>query len=191
MAYTTVPTVATGDVWTAANHNQYIRDNFSSLFVGTAAGDVDYYDSASTKAKIAKPSVDSILKNTSAGVPSWIPFAGAVNFSGRQGGNATDWMPAGTTNYSPTTVKMEAGIVSVVCNSDQTTHFQGSTAVTFPAAFTYKPLVFVSIAQVPLAGYIHWAYITATGVSTTAVTISGMVVDASATMIVSWLAIGE
>ena len=28
MTYTTVPTVSTGDVWTASNHNLYIRDNF-------------------------------------------------------------------------------------------------------------------------------------------------------------------
>ena len=48
MAYTAVPTVATGDLWTAANHNTYIRDNFAAgvpdifttkgdLAVGTAA----------------------------------------------------------------------------------------------------------------------------------------------------------
>lgn len=30
MAYTAVPTVATGDLWTAANHNAYIKDNFAA-----------------------------------------------------------------------------------------------------------------------------------------------------------------
>jgi hypothetical protein len=30
MAYASVPTVATGDLWTAANHNSYIRDNFAA-----------------------------------------------------------------------------------------------------------------------------------------------------------------
>lgn len=30
MAYNAVPTVATGDLWTASNHNTYIRDNFAS-----------------------------------------------------------------------------------------------------------------------------------------------------------------
>jgi hypothetical protein len=29
MAYTAVPTVATGDTWTAANHNLYLKDNVS------------------------------------------------------------------------------------------------------------------------------------------------------------------
>jgi len=32
MSYTAVPTVATGDPWSAANHNTYIRDNFAWLF---------------------------------------------------------------------------------------------------------------------------------------------------------------
>lgn len=30
MAYSAVPIVATGDLWTAANHNTYIRDNFAA-----------------------------------------------------------------------------------------------------------------------------------------------------------------
>lgn len=48
MAYSAVPTVSTGDLWTAANHNTYIRDNFiagvpdiittkGDLVVGTGA----------------------------------------------------------------------------------------------------------------------------------------------------------
>ncbi len=52
MAYNVVPTLATGDPWTAANHNTYIRDNFlagvpalaaakSNLFVATAANAAD------------------------------------------------------------------------------------------------------------------------------------------------------
>lgn len=32
MSYTAVPTVATGDPWSAANHNTYIRDNFAWIF---------------------------------------------------------------------------------------------------------------------------------------------------------------
>lgn len=31
MSYTVVPTVSTGDVWTASNHNLYIRDNFRAV----------------------------------------------------------------------------------------------------------------------------------------------------------------
>lgn len=37
MAYSAVPTVATGDLWTAANHNQYIKDNFTALYSRTVS----------------------------------------------------------------------------------------------------------------------------------------------------------
>lgn len=32
MAYTPVPTVNSGDLWTAANHNLYIKDNITALY---------------------------------------------------------------------------------------------------------------------------------------------------------------
>lgn len=32
MAYSVVPTVNTGDTWTAANHNTYVKDNFAYLY---------------------------------------------------------------------------------------------------------------------------------------------------------------
>ena len=38
MAYIVVPTVATGDVWTAANHNVYVRDNFRATIPGVFDG---------------------------------------------------------------------------------------------------------------------------------------------------------
>lgn len=42
MAYSAVPTVTTGDLWTASNHNTYIRDNFAAGVPGiiNAKGDL-------------------------------------------------------------------------------------------------------------------------------------------------------
>ena len=42
MAYNPVPTVVTGDLWTASNHNTYIRDNFAAGVPGIiqAKGDL-------------------------------------------------------------------------------------------------------------------------------------------------------
>lgn len=52
MSYTAVPTVATGDVWTASNHNLYIRDNFRAGIpdVITAKGDLVIGDGANALA---------------------------------------------------------------------------------------------------------------------------------------------
>jgi hypothetical protein len=74
MAYNAVPTVATSDSWTASQHNTYIKDNFAAIWVGTSAGDLDYYTSGATKARLEKPSVDSLLKMGSGGTPSWHPM---------------------------------------------------------------------------------------------------------------------
>ena len=53
MAYSAVILVATGDLWTAANNNVYLKDNMAAAWVGTAAGDTDYYTAATTKTRLA------------------------------------------------------------------------------------------------------------------------------------------
>lgn len=72
MSFNAVPTVANGDSWSAAQHNTYLKDNMAALWPGTTAGDLDYYSAANAKTRLAKPSVTSLLQNSSAGVPSWV-----------------------------------------------------------------------------------------------------------------------
>lgn len=94
MSFNSVPLLATGDWIDAAWGNTYWKDNFAALWPYTTAGDVAYgvsasgalgrlgltvggvmYGGAAAPAWLAKPSVDSILKNTSAGVPSWLALS--------------------------------------------------------------------------------------------------------------------
>lgn len=70
--YSAVPLMATGDWITAGWVNTYVGGNAAAIWVGAAAGDMDYYLSSIEKARLAKPSVDSVLKNTNAGAPSWL-----------------------------------------------------------------------------------------------------------------------
>lgn len=74
MSFTTVPTVSNGDSWSAAQHNTYLRDNMAALFPYTTAGDLAYASASNALSRLAKPSVDSVLKNTSAGTPSWLAY---------------------------------------------------------------------------------------------------------------------
>ena len=55
MAYTAVPIVATGDLWTASNHNTYIRDNFAAGVpdIFTTKGDLAVASAADTAARLA------------------------------------------------------------------------------------------------------------------------------------------
>lgn len=72
MAYTTHPTVVTGQTWTAAAHNLYIKDNFDAIWQGTAAGDMDYYTSPTAKMRIGIGSPGQVMTVNPAGTaPVW------------------------------------------------------------------------------------------------------------------------
>ena len=53
----------------------------------------------------------------------------------RQGGDPTDWQEPGTTTYTPTNVRIQCG--SATCGI-------GGTTVTFPIAFSAKPVCVAS-----------------------------------------------
>lgn len=75
MAYDNSFTAVVGATYTAAQYNTHVRDNFTAVWVYTAAGDIAYATSSTALARLAKPSVDSVMKNTSSGVPSWLAIA--------------------------------------------------------------------------------------------------------------------
>ena len=72
MAFDNSFTAVVGATYTAAHYNTYVRDNFTAVWVYTSAGDMAYATSATALARLAKPSVDSVMKMTSLGVPSWL-----------------------------------------------------------------------------------------------------------------------
>jgi len=59
----------------------------------------------------------------------------------RQGGSATDWNTAGSTNYTPTNVIVQMGSVDVTVSAP---NFFATQSVSFPVAFSAHPLVFVT-----------------------------------------------
>jgi len=72
MAYSAVPLVAVGDLWTAANQNTYLKDNFAAAWVGTTAGDVDYYTGAANKSRLAIGTGGQVQTvNDGATAPEW------------------------------------------------------------------------------------------------------------------------
>jgi hypothetical protein len=186
MGFNIVPTVTTGDSWSATNHNTYIRDNFAEIWKGTAAGDIDYYDSATTKVALAKPSVDSFLKNTSAGVPSWA-YAVATLIKARQGGSTLNYYQNGTTNITPVpeNTKIFIGSANLSFSSSATASLQ----VNYPEAFNKRPLVICSVQQnsgIRVNVYAdpsqNDSYFTIYGEKANTLT---------STYIVAWIAIGE
>lgn len=74
MAYTALATAVTGDLWTAANHNTYIKDNFAAGVpdIFTAAGDIAYATADNTAAALAIGDPSRVLSvNSSGDAPEW------------------------------------------------------------------------------------------------------------------------
>jgi hypothetical protein len=72
MAFTSPFTAVVGTIILSANWNTSGRDNINALWVYTAAGQIVYSTSATTLAKLDKPSVTSLLQNDNTGVPSYV-----------------------------------------------------------------------------------------------------------------------
>jgi len=70
MAFNNSFTAVTGATYTAAQYNTYVRDNLSAIWVGTTAGDMDYYTAATTKARLAIGASGYIL-SSSGSAPTW------------------------------------------------------------------------------------------------------------------------
>ena len=98
----------------------------------------------------------------------------------RQGGGVY-WYTAGTTDYTPTTVRMQTGSMSTATGY----------SVTFPVAFSEKPTVFLSRGELGI-GQEKDVTFGITGISTTGFTYWTWDISASTvgTAVILWLAIG-
>ena len=79
MAYSSVPTVVTGGSWSAAQHNTYIRDNFTALWPYTTAGDIAYAATTTTLTRLAIGTEGQLL-GVSSSVPAWVSGAAADKY---------------------------------------------------------------------------------------------------------------
>jgi hypothetical protein len=147
MSYSAVPTVSTGDLWSAANHNTYIRDNFAAGVpdIFTAAGDIAYATAANAAVALPIGTTNQSLLSSSDGLPFW---GDPPIIAYRQGGSATAWDLAGTTNYTLTAEKtiIQGGSIIVHTNAGAS---QGSGTLTYPTAFANIPLTFVQLLTTP------------------------------------------
>jgi len=142
MSYNAVPTVSTGDTWSAANHNTYIRDNFSAGVpdIFTAAGDIVYATAANaaTTLAIGTPGY-SLIVNPAGDAPVW----GNVNaIYSRQGGSSTDYTESGSSDYPTTGVLIQIGSkqISLPYTSANATGF----TITLTTPYSVKPMIFTS-----------------------------------------------
>jgi len=113
-----------------------------------------------------------------------------VPLIGRQGGSATDWDVAGTTDYSVGEVAMQAGVASGVMTTGDNVVTMDS--IVFPVAFANQPIV-TALVRMRESGYSF--DIVSAGASTTEVQFTlrnsnGANVPSNIDFVVNWLAIG-
>lgn len=133
MSRTTPRTWIYNELITAAIMNLDIRDMLNAYWPFTTIGDIAYASAADTLTRLGIGSAGQLQKvNAGATAPEWFRFLD------REGGSATDWSVKGTTDYIPAAFKFEAGETEIVAANDS-----GSVTITFPVAFSDKPLVLV------------------------------------------------
>jgi len=108
-------------------------------------------------------------------------------FYRRQGGSATDWTTPGTTERTPTTVRMQGGSITVALGSADTVQ---SATVTFPVAFSQPPLVLVTIESGGLVDQVLVAYSDSVSASAFLAVVRRTTSGTARNYTVHWLAIG-
>jgi len=134
-------------------------------------------DAGVTLAKLAADSVD----DTKCG--NRVP-----QFYRRQGGSAGFWNESGTTTYTPTAVRMQAGNLRMSVGDTS-----GEYTITFPTAFSNNPLVFLTgfyTDPTPLPEYADKAIYTVTATTPSEFTVHWTSTETESTVCVNWLAIG-
>lgn len=183
MSYTPVPTVNTGDLWSASQHNTYIKENFAAGVpdIFTAKGDLPAASAADAAGRLAVGSNGQVLKADST---QSLGLAWASIIGRRQGGDPSAWSLYGTTDYTPTAALIQVGVIRWTGSATG-----GNIAVTFPTAYSQNPIVIAS-AQNPSAS--NAIAVSPATASTTAVTFHWEDVGGGTqtSVIINWIAIG-
>jgi hypothetical protein len=159
-----------------------LRDCLLELWKGAAVGDMEYYDSALTKARLGAPASHKILGfSVSGSSPAWEDPT--VVITGRVGGDATNWYTSGSSFFTPATAKIYTGVVAVVLNNQSF----ATVTVTFPVAFSAIPIVIMGVPTAGLSGYFYHQDVATGSFKAGASANNGNI---TATFQVPWIAIG-
>jgi len=157
----------------AASDGQVLVRSGSALVFGQVP-EAGIADEAVTADKIAADAIDDTK------VGNRVP-----QFYRRQGGSASDWSANGSTNYTPTTVRMESGATEITISNGNS---YGTVNITFPTAFSNVPLVFATVGENVNA--ISLVLVTSVSSGGATLRINRATTSGDETRTVYWLAIG-
>ena len=151
---------------------------YSAIVASQASGDLFYGSSATAISRLAVGGANSFLKSNGT-----VPSYGAVCYK-RQGGSSTTWSTSGSSNYTPTTEKIQSGVVTVTITSGS-----GQASVTFPELYYYAPHIVMTPRLLGASARISAP--TIYSVSTTGFTVEVFYIDGgSASVDIHWTARG-
>ena len=190
MTYTAITPPTTGTTISTSTFGIPVVNAITEMWQGQAAGDMAYYTSATTMARLAGGTANANMymrMNNSGSAPAW-DYLNVISY--RQGGDATDWNVPGTTNYTPTKSFMQSGVIEVTWSG-----YTADATITFPTAFAGKPQMLFSYCHVsgyPFAEPITIRTLNSSPPTTTTCPIrltSGN--SSNATVYITWQAIGD
>lgn len=108
MSFDNSYTAVTGATYQASDYNTHTKGNFTAVWVGTTAGDMEYYTSATTKSRLAKGTALQYLRmNSGATAPEW---AALIAPSGLIHTKGTDFTNSSTSTTSASYAAIGAGL---------------------------------------------------------------------------------
>ena len=164
--------------------NAYVHPNHTGDVTSSGGGATTIANNAVTNAKLADMVTARIKGRVTAGTgdPEDLTYAqvlAAILPMNRQGGSPTSFSSGGTTNYTPSNLRVQFGAIPITVASGS-----GSVTITFPVAFSNTPVIF-ALATGALAGDILSIVSVFAGTSQIAA-----VGSSNGTGTLHWLAIG-
>jgi len=139
---------------------------------------------------IINGNLDNTNINASAAiVDSKLSVPNRIKQTQRQGGSATDWNTTGTTTRDVTNPILQCGTITMTSGESGTAPYTASVTVTFPTAYTNKPIVVAS--QTEISATLTIGVMTGS-ITTTSfqITVNASAAGYVAGAVVNWIALG-
>lgn len=123
MGCTIVPSVITGQTYSAGNYNTYVKDNINSLLVFTTAGDLVYASSSTTLARLGIGTEGYVLTVVS-GLPVWatsVPIGVVTSWAGSS--VPTNWLDCDGSLKSKSTYAALYAILGTIWGAGDASNF--------------------------------------------------------------------
>lgn len=113
MSYTTVPSVVTGQTYSAANYNTYVKGNLDALWVYSTAGDIAYATGAAALARLGIGAANRLLVSNGS-MPTWVALASILTAQKQVSSISTDTSSTTFVDIANATITLTLAVKSTI-----------------------------------------------------------------------------